>query len=325
MLANEVYPEFRNGQLKWLGSEVLSGINDFSTVWYVDGDVTTSGTGKTPNTAFKTIQEAITAASANDTIYVRARHMAAAATDPVSYDESVIVPAGKDRLSIIGYGNRTQGGLPQLKQSASTASALLTVRSPGCLIAGLGINGVNSTVGGILLDDDGGTAKTAFGTTITGCHFKNCVGSTATDSTTGGAVFVRNAWQCLIKNNVFYKNAGGIVVTSPYSPVQDLVIEDNVFLGTATTTDSYIYTNGALLGLVIRRNVFASVLPALSSGAVVRYVDLTGTLNGIFTENYFSGVYTTAGFGAAKAAAKIPVLVGMPHNYSDSGLIVREA
>ena len=86
----------------------------------------------------------------------------------------------------------------------------------------------------------------------------------------------------------------------------------------------YLAGGSGMNGVIVRNNVFPSVLPALSSGSIVRYVDMTGCV-GIFTNNYVGGVYTTAGFGAAKAAAKIPATVGIAHNYSDSGLIVREA
>ena len=76
--------------------------------------------------------------------------------------------------------------------------------------------------------------------------------------------------------------------------------------------------------VTVTRNEFSNVLPALASGSVVRYADLTGC-TGSFANNYFAGSYTTTGFGAAKAAAKIPTTVGLAHNYTDGGLIVREA
>ncbi len=325
LLARNYFPPVGISGAKWLASDVLSGIDSFASVFYVDGDNGNDGNnGGTPSSAFATIQAAVTAASADDIIYIRNRNMAAAATDPVSYAEAITIPAGKSRLKLIGYNEgRTQGGLPQIKKGSGTA-ALLTVRSPGCLIYGLGFNGSGSTGGGILLDDDGGTTKTAFGTTIAGCHFKNCVPSTATDSSTGGAIFVKNAWQCLITGNEFYKNVGGVTVTSPYSDVQDVVIENNTFAGTDTTTDTYIYVASAGSGLVINNNTFASVLPALSSGVNVRYISIVGAITGIFSNNYVSGSYTTTGWGAARVAGIIPTTVGIAHNYSDAGLIVRQ-
>ena len=327
MWLKDYIPALKYGA-KLVSTDIIGGsLDTFSAgnVWYVDGDNgSASNGGNAPDNAFAAIQTAVTAAVVDGgVIYIKARDMAAGASDPVSYAETVIIPAGSSRMALIGVsGNRTQGGLPQIKKGSGSA-ALLIVRSPGCLVTNLGFNGGGSTGGGILLDDDGGTAKSAFGTTIGGCHFKNCIPSTATDSSTGGAIFAKNAWQCLVKGNIFYKNVGGVTVTSPYSDVQDFVIEDNTFSGTAATADTYIYVNSAGSGLVIRRNVFASVLPALSSGANQRYV-LIDNATGIFAENYVSGSYTTSGFGAARAAANIPTTVGIVHNYSDAGLIVRQ-
>lgn len=329
MLLQNYVPGLKYGA-KILSSEVLgAGIDDFAAIRYVDGDNgSDSNNGKTPTSAFATIQAAVTASSSDDIVFVRNRAMAAGATDPVSYAETVTIAPGKDRLKIIGFNEGlTQGGVPQIKKG-SGSTALVTIQSPGCLIANLGVNGSGSTGGGILLDDDGST-KTAFGTTILNSHLKNCLGSSATDSRTGGAIqwsAQGNAWQVLIAGSVFYKNVGDIVLKGTSGSVpQDVVIKNNNFQGLATTTDCHIYLAGGsgMSGLTVDNNTFADVLPALSSGSVVRYVDLTGC-TGIFSNNVVGGSYTTTGFGAAGAAAKIPTTVGIAHNYSDAGLIVRQ-
>ena len=301
--------------------------------YFVDG---TTGVGSDYNAGtldkpLATIQGAVNVASAYDTIIVKPKKITDFTGDPTSYAETIIIPASKPHLSIVGLGNGAcQGNLPQIKP-ATTTTALLTIRAAGCTIATLGINGANSTGGGILLDDDY-SAKTAFGTVIAGCHFKNCVGTTATDCRTGGAIMwpaAGNAWQVLIVGNHFYKNVGGIVLkgTSNTAP-QDVRIEGNRFLGPATSVDCHLYLAGGsgMSSVIVHENVFACVLPALSSGSIVRYADLTGC-TGTFSQNYFGGSYTTTGFGAgaAKAAAIIPTTVGLGHNYSDAGLIVREA
>lgn len=317
---------------KILPSEILNSVDDFANVWYVDGDNgSDSNVGNTPTTAFKTIQAAVTASSADDVIKVRTMNMAAGVTDPASYTENIIIPAGKSRLKIFGINSGlTQGGLPQVKVGTTTTAAILKVRAPGVLIAGLGFNGAGATGGGILLDDDGST-KTAFGTTIFGCHFKNCKGSTATDCRTGGAIMWTsdgNAWQVRISGNTFYKNVGDVVLPGTSNSVpQDVIIENNTFQGIATAVDCHLFLTGGgsgMLGVTVNNNTFADVLPALSSGSIVRYVDMTGC-TGIFSNNFVAGSYTTSGFGAAKAAAKIATTVGIVHNYSDAGLIVREA
>lgn len=317
---NKIYPE-----------DIANPLTFNGKYWYVDADngSDSANTGVTIDKAKATIQAALTAAGTSDVIFVKARTMVAGATDPVSYAETLTIAAGQDRVSIIGIGTgRTQGGLPQVKKG-SGSTALLTVRAPGCVITGIGFNGGSSTGGGILLDDDGST-KTAFGTTVVGCHFKNCVGSTATDSRTGGAIQWSSdggAWQVYIGNNVFYKNVGDVVLKGTSGSVpQDVIIEGNTFQGLATSVDCHLYLAGGsgMASVTVNNNVFADVLPALGSGSVVRYVDMTGS-TGMFSNNYVAGSYTTTGFGAAKAAAKIPTTVGIAHNYSDAGLIVREA
>lgn len=299
------------------------------TKWFVDG--TNGGDDKDGlswETAFSTIQKAINSASAFDTIIVIPKAMPVGSTDPVSYAENLIIPATLEGLSLIGYNTgRTQGGLPQIRKG-SGSSALLTVRAPGCLIANLGFNGGSSTGGGILLDDDGST-KVAFGTTIFGCHFKNCVGSTATDSRTGGAIqwaSTGGGWQVLIKGNRFYKNVCDIVLLGTSAAVpQDVVIEDNIFSGPAANVDCQLYLAGGsgMNGVIIRNNDFTA-FPAIGSGSVLRFIDATGCI-GLLSGNKFASTGTSTGYGVGKASADIPTTLFMVANYSESGLITREA
>lgn len=297
-------------------------------VWFVDGDKGTGGAGGTWEDAYSTIAGAITAASAGDVIYIAARTITAGATDPISYEENLTIPNAKSSLSLIGVSRgRTQGGLPQLKDGATTTQEILRVRAPGCLVANLGFNGAGNTGGGILLDE-ATSGDNAWGTTIAGCHFKNCKGSTATNAATGGAIMWTSnggAWQSSIVGNQFYKNVGDIVLKGTSGSVpQDILIQGNTFQGLATSVDVHILTGGSgISGLTVDNNTFADVLPALGSGTNVRYVILTGS-TGIFSNNYVGGSYTTTGFGAGQAAAKIPTTVGITHNYSDAGLIVRQ-
>jgi len=316
-LMREVLPGLKEGW-KILASEIAGLISSaFGTTYFVDGDDgSDSNAGLSPADAKKTIQGAVDVATHWDTIIVKALDMASGATDPSSYAENIVVPATCEGLRIIGdsYINRTQGGLPQLKVGAVTTQALITVRAPGVTIAGLGINGVGGTGGGIKLDDDGST-KTAFGTSILGCHLKNCVGSTATDCKTGAAIMLAGApWQVRISGNRFYKNVGDIVATATYVDAKDVTIDGNLFSGSAAATDCNIYmvgTGGDADGLVIADNFFPA-MPALSGGAVKRYVDLTG-YTGMMARNYFGSIVSPTGsagtFAADGTLAKIPATV----------------
>lgn len=253
-------------------------------VYFVDGtngDDNNTGLDSWAN-AKATIQAAVTAASAFDTVVIAPIAMAAGATDPGNYAETIIIPATTEGLRLVGYTRgRTQGGLPQIKKG-SGSTALLTIRAPGCLIQNLGFNGGSSTGGGILLDDDGST-KTAFGTTIENCHFKNCVGSTATNAATGGAIqwaSTGGAFQVLIKSCRFYKNVGDIVVKGTGGSVpQDVVIEDCVFSGPPASVDCNIYVGGSGVDGITIRNCDFQQKPAVGSGTNAKFIVLpTGSV-----------------------------------------------
>lgn len=292
--------------------------------WFVDGDLSTGGSGTSWQDGFSLIQDAIDASSAFDVIYVQPKLITDFTGDPSSYEENLTIPAGKNHLAIIGISRgRTQGGLPQLKDGSTTTQEILRIRSNGCLIQNLGFNGAGNTGGGILLDDDYST-KSAFATTIDGCHFKNCKGSTATDSRTGGAIMwgsEGNAWQCNITNNLFYKNVGDIVLkgTTNTRP-QDILIRGNEFKSSVTSaTDCNIYgASGGFQTITIDDNIFGD-LPALGSGSIVRYIDLTGTLGGMMTRNMFGAMVAEGGteitFEASGTGGKIPTTVFMAGNF----------
>ena len=305
----------------------IAGDNTNKKIVFVDG---TNGSDTTKDgsswaNALATIQAGVTAARLGGTVYVMPKEMAAGDTDPNSYAETIIIPATAAGLKLIGVDKgRTQGGLPQVKKGAGS-TALLTIRAPGCLIANLGFNGVDSTGGGILLDDNAST-KSAFGTTIVNCHLKNCVGSTATNAATGGAIMWSSsggAWQTLILGCLFYKNVGGIVVMgTSVSVPQDVVIEDCEFTGKSTSVDCDILVGGSGVdGLTIRNCSFAQ-LPALSSGTNVRYIKLaTGTVGMIAGCTFgcqTSQTGTPITFKAAGTGAIIPTTVHIAGCYGQS-------
>jgi hypothetical protein len=276
---------------------------------------------------YTTIQAAVTAANDRDVVLVTVPDMAAGACDPTSYTENVVIAAGKSGISIIGIpSNRTQGGLPQLKKSAAD-SPLLTVRAPGCTIKNMGFNGAGATAGGILLDDDAST-KSAFGTIVENCHFKNLKGSG--NASTGGAIYwssLGGAWQILVKDCHFYNCRAGVVLTGTGSSrPQDVVIDNCTFLASANTTvdaDIYLAGGSGVDGLIIRNCEFAVVdVPAYaSSPAAARYLDLTGCTNGLMVGCRFACTGKT--FGAAGNAAKIPTTVRMAECHQEDAIITR--
>jgi hypothetical protein len=320
MKARDFMPAVKYGA-KWY-PEDLAGVfsmNDTNKYWFVDGDKSANGSGTSWEDAFYDVESAAnnTSLTAGDTIFVAARTMSATSTDPVSYTENAVLDTPS--VSLIGVSRgRTQGGLPQLKVGSTTTSPVIDVKAPGCLIANIGINGVSATGGGVRLYDDGGSTAAAFGTSIVGCHFKNCV-VTANDGRTGGAIYTTaggGPWQLYIGGNRFYKNEADIVsVGTSGSIPQDWVIEHNEFSGPAANVDVNIYTSSdGVNGLVIRDNTF-SAMPALSAGQVKRFVSLTGSV-GILYNNAFAtndGTFKVAGSGGI-----VPATMFMAGNYQES-------
>ena len=328
-------PPYTNGPYTFSEPITFSNLSYGGTegdVWFVDG---TNGAstydGKSWTRAFSIIQLAVTAASAGDVIFVTSKLITDLTGDPTNYAENIIIPADTPNLSIIGVSRgRTQGGLPQVKIGAGS-TAMLTIRAPGCLIANMGFNGASSTGGGILLDSDGST-KDAFGTTITGCHFKNCKGH-STNGSLGGAIMwsaTGGSWQVLISGNRFYKNVSDICLLGTLNSIpQDVVIEYNDF-SAGSNTDVCFWAGGTGFGdgFVCKNNTFG-LIPSIGSGSYAVYMaGTTGTnFNGTgpMVNNTFGSAGTTTGYGAAKATAKIGTGVLLSNNYSSAGLIVREA
>ena len=319
--------QFNRGKVTFENGFNLMGSGD---VWHVDGSLATgNANGRDWENAMTTIQAAIDAASAYDIILVKPKLMTDMTGDPTSYAEVLIIPVELRSLSIIGVSTgRTQGGLPQIKMG-SGSNALLTIRASGVLIENMGFNGVSSTGGGILLDDDN-SAKTAFGTSILNCHFKNCVGSAA-NATAGGAIqwaAAGNAWQVLISRCNFYKNVCDICVLGTSNTVpQDVVIEYCNFSNSAASTDCNIYAGGSGFGggLKIDNCIFGKV-PALGTTDLFTEITCYGTGGtGVMSNCRFGAAGTITGYGASKASASIGTTIELCANYSNAGLIVREA
>ncbi len=285
--------------------------------------------GTDPNSPFATIQAAIDAAAAlsivGQTIYIAAKDIPNGDTDPASYTESIIIPVNTPLMRLIGYGNGVaQGAQPQIKVGTTTTNPIITIRAPGVLISNLSINGAGATGGGVLLDDDAST-KTAFGTVIEDCFFKNCVGSAA--AATGGAIMwsaAGGAWQVRISRCHFYGNRGGIVLkgTSSSRPT-DVRIEDCTFASSVNTDiDCDIYLPGdGVQGLIIDRCEFATVdVPAYAtSPSAARYMDLTGC-EGIVSNCTFACISDGTSAKTFKSngdAAKIPATVRIVHCWGE--------
>ena len=86
------------------------------TIWYVDADIAASGAGQSPETSFKTIGEAITAASAGDAITVKSGTYTETGLDLNQYGQEIwfeigalIQPATGTALTVSGSSCKIKG------------------------------------------------------------------------------------------------------------------------------------------------------------------------------------------------------------------------
>ena len=103
---------------------------------------------------------------------------------------------------------------------------------------------------------------------------------------------------------------------------QDVLIEDNLFSGPAASVDVNLYlgAGSGMNGVVVNRNVFQA-LPAIGSGSVVRYLDMTGC-TGMITNCVFgcleNATATELTFTTAGTGGKIPATVFVANCWGQS-------
>ncbi len=127
-----------------------------------------------------------------------------------------------------------------------------------------------------------------------------------------------------IKGCKFYKNVGDIVLIGTSSDVpQDVVIEDCVFGGPASSVDCNLYLAGGsgMNGVTIRNCVFQQ-LPALGSGSNLRYIKAAGCVGMMVGCTFGCQTSTTGGtkitFKASGTGADIPTTLHIAQCYGQS-------
>lgn len=144
--------------------------------WYVDSSLTDSSGGGSRDTAFVTITEAVTAASAYETIYIVGTvNQDDSGSLSNDYDESVTIPATKMGLSIIGLGNGPEG----IAWNADSDAVCLTVYARDCYVSGIRFRPDGATTGaGISLVTNASMSTNPMGFTVENCIFRS-TGTTA--------------------------------------------------------------------------------------------------------------------------------------------------
>ena len=275
------------------------GANRFSGMWtnrvlFVDGDNGSDGfDGTDPANAMKTIDAAVTAASADDTIYVRPMSTATtwdtlySATAPTStyLDNVTIAPLTKNGLSIIGTGNGLGVAGQAVQWMGVSGIALPTAYVKSAFV---NIENINfgfmaaQTTQGVVQLYNGVTPDTvrgyAYGCSIVHCGFEYNTSSNA-------AIWIESAPGCRVEDCTFRNVKVGIQVASNDHTVDVCYILRNRFLLSAVTNGANCIAVGTAYNMVINDNYFGHGLP--TAGTYDKYIYCSGTVSGTVQGNYF--------------------------------------
>ncbi len=155
---------FENG-VNWMGT---------GTFYHVNSALSASGNGKTWDTAFITIAEAVAASLAAsgtyDTILVAGTANQEILTITSDYDEAVTIDATQIGLRIIGVGNSPEG----VCWEADSDEAILTINAKCCYVSGFRFRPNGATTGcGVKMVTNVGMTTNPAGTIIENCIFRS--------------------------------------------------------------------------------------------------------------------------------------------------------
>jgi hypothetical protein len=213
--------------------------------WYVDANVGASGTGKSPGTAFKTIQEAISASSntTDDWIFV--------------FDYSgggATITINKSFIHLIGNANKA-APYPRIKPATAVAGITITDAGDRVEIAHLVIGGGDQSVPAITFSGAGGS----YGVWI----HDNVIGRDS-DAPGNDGILVPSgtaAPYLLVENNIFHGSAGSGLDQSGIQIDGNATrgaILNNMFSDLGTAANPAIYLSGGVTQVRIEGNRIAA-------------------------------------------------------------------
>jgi len=231
--------------------------------WYVDKHVNASGSGKTWDSAFKTLTEGVAAAKSYDTIIMGRGYYTEAAT--------ITIASTQRGLKIIGP---TSGGVPTSNglSSATSGDDILIINADDVEIAGITFWCLTNGKNGIDIGED----YDGYNNWIHDCCFltgnadndkgeygiklnntDDCVGTLIENNFfyfMSTAAIVSAATRCTIRNNVIYSNSIGIDVENAAGTFAGCTILDNYLLGRASGSTVGIQLAETLEGYVFVAN-----------------------------------------------------------------------
>lgn len=265
---------------------------DFNNAWqntlYADyDDGSDSYDGKSSGLAFKNPATALTAASAEDVIYLRPRSPELGTGGAGPYyggDPGDITPATavnwvipylKYGLQLIGCGtHKTQTCLQG--HASVTASPVLDIRAPYCNIENLAFKPGGSTAGIIktLFSDD--TVYQAWANTFFKLWLRNAPAA-------GGLILGASSYD-LVEDVTFSTNANGIVINCSNAVPYGIEVRNCYFEALAASVYADIATSGAIARFLATGCYFNHAVPA--AGSPARYISIASASTGLVSDCY---------------------------------------
>ena len=274
------------------GTLVGSGpSNTPGDVYYVDGNKSASGDGKTWGGAFATITEGITALNSssnkNSILYIGEGYYIEAAGVTLSANDCTIVGLGNGADAVVWFGTGTTGTVD------AATDDLLTITGNNNKFVNMGFYVHKDTKCAIVLDDTGGASTASFNEFID-CNFTR----EAANGQSAGIKFLGGNYN-RIEGCVFTassKDAGIIINSQTGNPSQ------NVIRGCEFTGIAYAIDFGAVgHNTLIDRNFFMT--GSLSGDAMTAAIETTGAGAAyiLVTDNYtdLSAADLVVGTGSA--------------------------
>jgi hypothetical protein len=307
-----------------LGAGRLADMFQSENIWFVDGDITTNGTGMEPDSCVSLPSTAAGLASRGGIIYVKPRITAASAQ--TYYADNITIPITKPGVSIIGCGNNTGASTGVQLKPLTVTDHLITVNGGGLLLENmrLTLTGGTADVDKCIVSAirSASVSNVVADLTVRYCRLENDKSHPSYSATNAvGPIGLGSANYVTIEYNTFSQCLGGITSQETNGVTRDLTIRGNIFGGAPANRDVDIWLSlGASYNINILGNYFSDGLPNHSGGGVKRFIKIEGaTATGIVSGNYFAT--TTTSFGSSGSQCVIPDTFFVAGNYENAGLI----
>jgi hypothetical protein len=310
-----------------IGAGRLSDMFQSENIWFVDGDITTNGTGMEPDSCVSLPSTAVGLASRGGIIYVKPRITAASAQ--TYYADNITIPKTKPGVSIIGCGNTTGASSGVQLKPLTVTDHLITVNGAGALFENmrLTLTGGTADVDKCIINAvrDVAATRVVADLIVRHCRLENDKSHPSYSGTNAvAAIGLGSANYVVIEDNVFSQCLGSIVSQETNGTTRDLTIRRNIFGGLPESRDADIWLSlSASYNINIVDNLFSDGVPTHGGGGVGRFIKIEGaTATGLVANNFFASNEGDAEWGTDGTECVIPATFFTVGNYSQLGEIV---